>query len=102
MNWSAEKAAYAFAMLGFVSALIQGGLIRRLVPRFGEARLILVGLAIEAVGFAAMAEAGNTPRSLLGSLVMIGLGMGLMSPSVQGLLSRVTPSTEQGARSLAR
>ena len=39
-----QTAAYAFAGLGFFSAIVQGGLIRRLVPRFGEARLIVVGL----------------------------------------------------------
>ena len=38
MNWDARTAAFAFAGIGFLSAVVQGGLIRRLVPRFGEAQ----------------------------------------------------------------
>ena len=40
----------AFAFLGLVSATVQGGLIRRLVPRFGEPRLIAAGIATIAPG----------------------------------------------------
>ena len=40
-DWSPREAAFGFAFLGLVSALVQGGLIRRLVPRLGEPRLIL-------------------------------------------------------------
>ncbi len=96
MRWKPEEAAYAFAALGFVSALIQGGLIRRLVPRFGESRLILAGIAISAVGFAAIAAASGLSGLIL-AIVIVGVGQGLTSPSVQGLLSRVTPASEQGA-----
>ena len=73
-----------------------GGLIRRLVPRFGESRLILVGIATLAVGLALMAMVTNAPMLLVASLI-IGVGSGLASPSISGLLSRFTPATEQGA-----
>jgi DHA1 family tetracycline resistance protein-like MFS transporter len=36
LDWDAGHAAFGFALLGLVSAIVQGGLIRRLVPRFGE------------------------------------------------------------------
>lgn len=96
LHWDARGAAFGFAYLGLVSALVQGGLIRRLVPRFGEPRLIVAGVAALAVGFAALALAGNTP-ALLGATLVVGIGQGLASPSVSGLLSRVTPESEQGA-----
>ncbi len=96
MHWDAERSAYAFALLGFVSALIQGGLIRRLVPKFGEARLILFGLGIVALGLAAMAGVSGL-GTLIGAIILVGIGQGLSSPSIQGLLSRITPSSEQGA-----
>ncbi len=54
-HWQPRTAAFAFAGLGLVSAVVQGGLIRRLVPRFGEARLIVAGLALASCGFAGMA-----------------------------------------------
>ena len=91
-----RTAAFAFAGIGFLSAVVQGGLIRRLVPRFGEAKLIVTGLVLAACGFAGMALVRNAPE-LAGSMMLLGVGQGLLSPSVSGLLSRITPMSRQGA-----
>jgi MFS transporter, DHA1 family, tetracycline resistance protein len=96
LGWSAQAAAFGFVFLGLVSAVIQGGLIRRLVPRYGEPRLILVGLAALALGLAGLAGAQGAAFVLVATL-LVGLGQGLASPTIQGLLSRVSPATEQGA-----
>ena len=85
-----------FAYLGLVSALVQGGLIRRLVPKYGEPRLIVAGLVFSLVGFASLGFAWNTPTLLL-AVLAVGLGQGMASPTITGLLSRLTPTTEQGA-----
>ena len=95
-NWGPQRAAYGFALFGLVSAIVQGGLIRRLVPKYGEARLALVGFATVALGFAGIAASPNVPL-LLGAIALAGFGQGLAAPSIQGLLSRVTPASEQGA-----
>jgi DHA1 family tetracycline resistance protein-like MFS transporter len=95
-GWSPERAAFGFAFLGLVSAVVQGGLIRRLVPRHGEPRLIITGLTTVAVGFAGLAVVRAWP-GLLGAMLVVGVGQGLVSPTVSGLLSRVTPASEQGA-----
>jgi MFS transporter, DHA1 family, tetracycline resistance protein len=95
MEWDAGSAAFAFAGLGLISAFVQGFLIRRLVPRFGEPRLIVAGISSVAIGFAALALASGT-LELAVSLVLVGIGQGLVSPSISGLLSRITPGSEQG------
>jgi DHA1 family tetracycline resistance protein-like MFS transporter len=95
-GWSPQDAAFGFAFLGLVSAVVQGGLIRRLVPRLGEPRLIVTGLATLAAGMAALAVVGSWP-ALLASMLAVGVGQGLTSPTISGLLSRVTPASEQGA-----
>jgi DHA1 family tetracycline resistance protein-like MFS transporter len=79
-----------------LSALVQGGLIRRLVPHFGELRLIVAGLVLAALGFAGLAQT-SSPAELAGSMLLLGVGQGLLSPSISGLLSRITPPSEQGA-----
>jgi DHA1 family tetracycline resistance protein-like MFS transporter len=94
--FTAGDCAFGFAILGLISAMVQGGLIRRLVPRFREPRLILAGLATLTVGMAALAMA-RTWLPLVGAMVLVGVGQGLYSPTVAGLLSRVTPASEQGA-----
>jgi len=96
MGWDARTAAFAFAGMGLLTAVVQGGFIRRLVPRFGESRLILTGLALAACGFAGISLSYNVPE-LAGSLLLLGVGQGLLSPSIAGLLSRLTPLREQGA-----
>ena len=96
LRWDAQTAAFAFAGLGFLSAIVQGGLIRRLVPRFGEARLIAFGLILAACGFAGLSQVSNV-ITLIGALALLGVGQGMLSPSVSGLLSRITPIDEQGA-----
>jgi MFS transporter, DHA1 family, tetracycline resistance protein len=96
VGWSPRSAAFGFAFLGLVSALIQGGFIRRLVPRFGEPRLILAGLAALALGLAGLASASG-PLQVLGAALLVGIGQGLASPTIIGLLSRVSPASEQGA-----
>lgn len=96
MGLSESGAAFGFALLGLVSAIVQGGLIRRLVPRYGEPSLIVAGIALLAVGLAGLGLVGTLP-GLLGATLIVGLGQGLASPTVQGLLSRVTPASEQGA-----
>jgi DHA1 family tetracycline resistance protein-like MFS transporter len=95
MEWNARSAAFAFAGLGLISAFVQGFLIRRLVPRFGELRLIVAGISTVAAGFAALAMASGA-LELAVSLVLVGIGQGLVSPSISGLLSRITPGSEQG------
>jgi DHA1 family tetracycline resistance protein-like MFS transporter len=96
MGWDAKHAAFGFAFLGLVSAFVQGGLIRRLVPRFGERKLVVTGITVLVFGFAALALTASLPV-LLAATLIVGVGQGLASPTVSGLLSRVTPATEQGA-----
>jgi len=96
LGWSSRDAAFGFAGLGLVVAIVQGGMIRRLVPRFGEPRLIIIGAATLAAGLAVMAAARG-PGLLALAVVLVGVGQGLASPTVSGLLSRLTPDDDQGA-----
>jgi MFS transporter, DHA1 family, tetracycline resistance protein len=96
MHWGPARAAYAFAFLGLVSAVVQGGMIRSLVPRFGEPRLIVAGIVALGLGMAMLALSGNVP-ALIAATLVVAIRQGLVSPTVSGLLSRVTPPGEQGA-----
>jgi DHA1 family tetracycline resistance protein-like MFS transporter len=96
LGWDAQRAAFGFVLLGLVSAMVQGGLIRRLAPRFGERRLILVGLVALAMGMALIAGVSGWPSLLLATLV-VAFGQGLVGPSLSGLISKATPASEQGA-----
>ena len=96
MSWGPARAAFAFAFLGLVSAVVQGGLIKRLVPRYGESRLAVVGIVGLATGLALIALASTVPTLML-AIMIVAIGQGLVSPTVSGLLSRITPAGDQGA-----
>jgi DHA1 family tetracycline resistance protein-like MFS transporter len=83
-------------VVGLISAAIQGGLIRRLVPRFGETRLAVVGPLILGLGLAIVGLAPSFAWVVLGCVVMP-LGFGLNNPSVGSLISRSAPAHQQGA-----
>ena len=95
-HWGPGGVLAGFTFLGLVTALVQGGLVRRLVPRLGEPRLILTGLFLLVLGFTGLALAEGTGGVLV-SLMLVGVGQGLAVPPISGLLSRLTPATEQGA-----
>ena len=95
-GWSAGGVLAGFTFLGFITAMVQGGLVRRLVPRLGEPRLILTGLILLVGGFLGLALVSGT-AGVLGALLLVGVGQGLVVPPISGLLSRITPATEQGA-----
>jgi multidrug resistance protein len=74
------------AGIGVVSAIIQGGLIRRLVPKYGETKLAMVGPWFLAAGFLVVALAQDWTMVVIGCLLMP-IGFGLNNPSVNSLIS---------------
>jgi MFS family permease len=119
--------AFLFAFCGFIGALVQGGLIGRMVKALGEVRLIILSLVLTGITLpllpfvqgelqgswtalwqdpessrwrfvAALFTAGGTPWLVL-LLVLAGLslGSGLTRPPLFGLISSGTDSDDQGA-----
>jgi MFS transporter, DHA1 family, tetracycline resistance protein len=90
-----ERVGYLFAYLGLLSAVMQGGLVRHLVPRFGEVRLVRLSIVPFAGGLALMGVATTLPALLL-ALGLLAVGYGGALPSVISLVSRVAPADLQG------
>jgi MFS transporter, DHA1 family, tetracycline resistance protein len=86
---------WLFVFLGSLAAIIQGGLIGRLAPRFGERKLAVIGAAILVPGYLLLAQAQHVP-ALLGSLTLLALGAGLTNPTLSALASRLATADEQG------
>ncbi len=84
------------AGIGIISAIIQGGLIRRLVPKYGETKLAVAGPALLGIGLLGLALAPNWPCVVAACLVLP-LGFGLNNPSLFSLISRASPADQQGS-----
>jgi MFS family permease len=82
--------------IGIMAALVQGGLIRRLVPRFGEVRLAVVGPALLGLAFLVIGAAPSWAFVLAGCALMP-FGFGVNNPALNSLISRASPAERQGA-----
>ncbi len=89
---------YFFMYVGIIGAVIQGGLIGRLVKLFGEMPLVLAGALLFAVSLFAIPLTGQGTG--LAVLLLIGgafaVGNSLATPSLQALASRGVGGGEQG------
>jgi DHA1 family tetracycline resistance protein-like MFS transporter len=76
--------------------LFQGGLVRALVPRFGELRLARTGAVCYAVGLAILATSPPFAICVFG-LAICGVGLGLWQPTASAVASRQSTVENRGA-----
>jgi len=91
----ALHAGYIFAGIGVIGVIIQGGLIGRLVTRFGERTLALTGAIIMAGGLGGLAFCTTFPV-LLATSALVGIGNSLLMPCLSALASRSADPDWQG------
>ncbi len=94
-GWKAIQNGYIFTYAGIVLVLTQGGLVGRLVKRWGERSLLIAGLFMLAAGLALLSRSTNLAL-LLVALGIVSLGYGAVTPVVSALLSFASPPTRQG------
>lgn len=93
-GWSPVGVGMSLVCVGVAVALVQGGLVRRVVPRLGERRAVLVGLVFSVSGYVAFALA-NRGWMLYALVFPFALG-GLVEPATKALLTREVGPREQG------
>jgi DHA1 family tetracycline resistance protein-like MFS transporter len=93
-GWNPRDTGLTLAAVGIMSIIVQGGLVRPMVARFGERRVLLTGLSGGIVGYAIFGLAAAPAMFWLG-LPVFGL-MGLFNPSLQALMTRRVSASDQG------
>jgi MFS transporter, DHA1 family, tetracycline resistance protein len=94
-DWNARDVGISLAVVGLTAAIVQGGLVRQIVPRLGERRSIVIGLAISAISFLLYGLA--TQGWMIYVILVVGAIGGIGGPATQGLISRSVAPNEQGA-----
>lgn len=93
-NWTLRQVGLSLMVVGLATAVVQGGLIRAAIPRLGERRALLVGIAFTILGYLAFGAA--TRGWMIYAIVFpFALG-GLAGPAVQALMTREVGAMEQG------
>jgi MFS family permease len=93
--FGAKHVGYVFAYAGFLGIILQGGLIGRLVKRFGEVKLTRAGFASFSVSYAMLAFVHRVPE-LLGSATLSSFGQGALRPALTAQITHNSRRDEQG------
>ncbi|MCH2182117.1 MAG: MFS transporter [Mariniblastus sp.] len=101
-HFSFEGVCYTFALIGFLVAIVQGGVVRPLTRYVSPARLAIFGALVEMVGFATLTWSilAAAPEQALTwlyvSLVISVVGYACIQPNLYALLSRWSDPQRQG------
>ncbi len=99
-GYDAQHTGYLFTYVGILAVIVQGGLIGRLVKRFGELPLVIVGAFLFAGSLFAIPFVGPQTGGLFALLVgggLFSIGNSLSGPSLTSLASKSAGPAEQGS-----
>jgi len=94
-SWNVAQAGYSLAWVGVCMAFAQGYLVRIVVPKFGERKVLFGGFVISTIAFMLL------PLTSAGWLIYPGIlfhiiGWGCAGPTLTALMSQNVPDNEQG------
>ena len=90
-----REIGYVFGYVGLLGIILQGGLIGRLVKRFGENALVAAGFVALAVGYFGLGVASSfTLLMITGTLAAF--GNGVIRPALTSLITQQAGRQEQG------
>jgi DHA1 family tetracycline resistance protein-like MFS transporter len=98
-GYDAQQNGYIFAFIGIIAVFVQLILVRRVVPRYGEAIFVVLGLAFLSVGFFLMpliAPQHGGLAALLAASGLISIGNTLAQPLLTSLASKTVGADVQG------
>jgi multidrug resistance protein len=98
-GYDAQHTGYLFAYVGLIAVIIQGGLIGRLVKRFGELPLVIFGAFCFAISLFAVPFVGPAAGGLAALLVgggVFSMGNSLATPALTSLASKSVGAEQQG------
>ncbi|MBY8999853.1 MAG: MFS transporter [Candidatus Heimdallarchaeota archaeon] len=90
-----ENASIVLLIVGIISVITQGVLLRFLTRKYSNSTLMVVGFTIIAIGLVAFSQVATLLWMILVS-ALIALGSSMGNPTNQALLSQKTPDDQQG------
>jgi len=90
-----REIGYVFGYVGFLGIVLQGGLIGRLVKRFGEAALVAAGFVALAIGYFGLGIASSFILLMLTG-TLAAFGNGVIRPALTSLITQQAGRSEQG------
>ena len=93
-RWTPIEVGLSMGFVGLLAAIVQGGLIRVVIPKYGAVRCAAFGLFCAATAYLGIAFAASTMSVYLWFLVSAFAG--LSGPAITSIMSNQLPQNEQG------
>ncbi len=93
-KWDATMVGISLGVVGLLVGLVQGVLIRIIIPKIGQVKAVYIGLLLYMLGMLLFASAYEG-WMMFAFLIPYCMG-GISGPSLQGIMSNQVPPSEQG------
>jgi DHA1 family tetracycline resistance protein-like MFS transporter len=98
LNFDPANIGLLFLVIGTIDIVVQGYLIGKLLPIFGERKILVFGFVMQFISYALIASVVfiTTPSLLFVGIIFYAISSGLIEPSIAGLISRLVSPEKQG------
>ena len=93
-DWSEKLVGYSLGFIGLLAAIVQGGLIRVIIPKLGNIKSVYFGMIFYILGLSLFAFA-EEEWMVFAFAIPLSLG-GISGPALQGIMTNKIPDDEQG------
>lgn len=93
-GWNELTNGMTLALVGLMAMIVQGGLVRPVIRRFGERKIAMFGTAVSIVSFMGYGLAGQ--GWMIPCIIVVGSLSGLAGPAIQSLVTGTVDPKEQG------
>ncbi len=93
-EWDASTNGMALGLVGVMAIIVQGGMVRPVIRRFGERKTVIIGTIISAVSFLGYGMASQ--GWMIPCIIIGGAFGGVAGPAIQSLVTGTVDETEQG------
>jgi DHA1 family tetracycline resistance protein-like MFS transporter len=93
-KWNETQVGYSLGFVGLMIAIVQGGLIRLIIPKLGQINALYSGLIMSIIGYVLFSLA-SIGWMMFAFMIPFSLG-GISGPAMQAIISNQVPKNEQG------
>lgn len=93
-KWNEAWVGYSLGFIGLMIGIVQVGIIRWVIPKFGQEKSLYIGLAFYSLGLLLFAFAAEG-WMMFAFIIPYSLG-GIAGPALQSIISGYAPTNEQG------
>ena len=93
-GWSEKLVGYSLGFIGLLAAIVQGGLIRVIIPKLGNVKSVYFGMIFYILGLSLLSFA-EEGWMVFAFAIPLSLG-GISGPALQGIMTNKIPDDEQG------